>query len=555
MKDNVKKIVAMLLCIAMIAAVAACTPATPAAPAAAEPAAEAPAAAAEPAAEEPAAEAEPVKIVVSVQATTGAEEGWKAVADAYTTMHPNVEVVIDLKPVDGYAEWIQTVFTTEGTEVDIANVNLAGAVKSGKTINYLEYLYNDSPYSDGTWADQFNTEAQVRDIARDEMDSLSLESVQVLWFYNADIFDEVGVQPPTTWAEFVAVCEKLEAAGYQPISIAGDYNSFWSGAMGWLAQIYADQTTRSLINTYRAQEGDYCFDPDVDGVWAYDANDPYNDDSYKVNQNTVRMFKAIKDGTYTADTEGMRTVWNSFAEIFPKYAGGDNFFGTSDAVPMFYQGKAAIMVDGGWRLINFKNDMAKLVSGEEIKSGDVAIEGVQQFRLGTFNMPSMEGAGIEAKARTIEVPTGFLGCIKKDKAHDDAVMDLLMYFSSAEGQGKFLAAGLEVGYVPNGPSLVYGVELPTDIAESFANLSFIGNCQKGYGQKLARGMSGSAGDIDASYRAFYDYSYNFLTGKIGIEDWIAAHQKNILTYLPEAMSTSGVSDADLENPQNAPVGQ
>ena len=105
----------------------------------------------------------------------------------------------------------------------------------------------------------------------------------------------------------------------QPITMAGDFNSFWSGAMGWLAQIYTDQTTRSMINVYRAQEGDYDYDPDVDGVWEYNVDDPFNDDAWKVNQNPVRAFKAIADGDYKPDSEGMKTVWTNFAKFFPKY--------------------------------------------------------------------------------------------------------------------------------------------------------------------------------------------------------------------------------------------
>ena len=72
---------------------------------------------------------------------------------------------------------------------------------------------------------------------------------------------------------------------------------------------------------------------------------------------------------------------------------------------------------------------------------------------------------------------------------------------------------------------------------------------------LARGMAGSAGDIQESYRAFYDYSYAFLNGEITVDDWVKKHQQNVDTYLPTAMETSGISDKDLENPQNAPTGQ
>ncbi|QHQ62979.1 extracellular solute-binding protein [Anaerocolumna sedimenticola] len=495
-------------------------------------------------------------ITINTQAGVGVAEAWEAVAKAYMINHPNVQVVVDLKPTEGYGEWVQNIYNTENPTTDIVNINLAGSAAVGKSINFLEYADSDSPYSDGVWTDQFNYSMQVRDLARGEWTALSLDSVQVLWLYNKQIFEEAGItEPPKTWDELAAACEKVKAAGYQPISMPGDYNSFWSGTMGWLAQIYADQTTRSMVNEYRAQEGDYCYDPDVDGTWSYDPTDPYNDDSWKVNSNAVRAFKAVKEGKYAPDSVGMKTVWTNFAKVFPKYAGGDAFFGTSEGVSLFYQGKAAMMVDGAWRLVNFKNDMEKVASGEDVKSGDTVIDGVKKFDLGTFNMPSMEGEGIEANARTIEVANGFLGAIKKDKEHDALVVDFLMYLSSKEGYSYYLTAGINAEMVPNGPSLVYGVELPEEYRSIFDNLSFIGNCQKGYSCMLARGMAGSAGDITESYRAFYDYSYKYLSGKLTIDQWLAKHKVNVNTYLDKAMTTSGISENDLKNPQTAPTGQ
>jgi ABC-type glycerol-3-phosphate transport system substrate-binding protein len=223
-------------------------------------------------------------ITINTQAGVGSEAAWKAVAEGYKKHHPEVNIVIDLKPNEGYSEWLQTMFATANPAMDIVNINLAWQASAGKSINWLEYVDQKSPYSNGKWRDQFNFQMQNVDLARQVMSAVSLESVQVLWLYNKDIFAKVGVQPPKTWNELVQVCEKLYAAGYQPISIPGDFNSFWAMQMGWLARIYPDQTTRSQVNLVRAQPGDYLYDPDVDGVWKFDPTDPYNDDSWKVNQ-------------------------------------------------------------------------------------------------------------------------------------------------------------------------------------------------------------------------------------------------------------------------------
>ena len=85
----------------------------------------------------------------------------------------------------------------------------------------------------------------------------------------------------------------------------------------------------------------------MDGKFVYDPTDPHNDDTpANVNINAVRFWKAfVEDGTIRADSDGMKTVWSSFAQIFPTYAGGENFFGTdaNGAKTLFYQGKAAML--------------------------------------------------------------------------------------------------------------------------------------------------------------------------------------------------------------------
>lgn len=494
-------------------------------------------------------------ISINVQSSPGMAEAWQAVADSYTAIHPKVKVVVDLKPSEGYGEWIKNMFGTANPTADIVNINMAGPASVDKDINFLEYVNNDSPYSAGAWKDQFNFEMQTKDLAKNTWNNLCLESVQVLWCYNKDIFAKVGVEPPKTWNELIEISEKLMQAGYQPIAMAGDFQSFWAGQMGWLAQIYADQTTRSLLNTYRAQEGDYLFDPTLDGKFKLNISDPFNDDAWKVNQNPVRAYKAIKDGIYKPDSEGMKTVYSNFQKVFPKYAGGSAFFGTQNLVgdlPLFYQGKAAMFLDGGWRLPQFKLDMDKITAGQEVTASEKKIEGVQKFEMGTFNMPSMEGPGIEAPARTIEVALGFLGAVKKDKAHDDLVVDFLMYYSSKEGFGKYMSAGLKAGWVPAGPSLVYGVDLPPEYASLFSNIKFIGNVQKGFGQMIARG---APRDVQESLREWYNYTQEFLNGKITVDNWANKHKANVMKYLPDSMKADKISESDLNNPQNAPSGK
>ena len=230
-------------------------------------------------------------------------------------------------------------------------------------------------------------------------------------------------------------------------------------------------------------------------------------------------------------------------------------FGTDGdgAKTLFYQGKAAMMVQGGWFIVEFINAMEELAENGSISVGDEgdAVADAVNFELGSFNMPSMEGEGIEAKARTIEVATGFIGAVSKNQEHDDLVVDFLMFYSSAEGMTAYMDAALAAGYAPSGPSLVYGVEYPENVANAFANLTMIGNAQKGKGQMLARGL----GDIADSTRVYYDNAYSFLTGSITVDEYVQKQEQNMLDHLDECLANNGISRSDLEHPELEPTGE
>ena len=104
--------------------------------------------------------------------------------------------------------------------------------------------------------------------------------------------------------------------------------------------------------------------------------------------------------------------------------------------------------------------------------------------------------------------------------------------------------------MPDGLPLIKGIELEGELAEMFANIEYIGNCQKGFCQALARGV----GDNQEALRAWYTYSMDLLNGKIDVDQWAEMHQANQLKYAPEVLAAGSISMEDLANPQNEPVG-
>ena len=122
-------------------------------------------------------------VTISVYSAEGVQEAWEAVGAAYMEKHPNVNVVVDLKPSDGYADWVKAAFQSYDEalpEADIVYGNLAGSDRTDKVINFYDYAYDDSPYSDGTWADQIEFSMQSVDEVTGMWDCVSFNGVQVL---------------------------------------------------------------------------------------------------------------------------------------------------------------------------------------------------------------------------------------------------------------------------------------------------------------------------------------------------------------------------------------
>lgn len=65
-------------------------------------------------------------------------------------------------------------------------------------------------------------------------------------FYNKAIFEEVGVSEPTTWAEFLDVCQKIKDAGYNPLTVDDAYINLNLGYH--LARYVGQDGAKEIVN-------------------------------------------------------------------------------------------------------------------------------------------------------------------------------------------------------------------------------------------------------------------------------------------------------------------
>jgi raffinose/stachyose/melibiose transport system substrate-binding protein len=166
--------------------------------------------------------------------------------------------------------------------------------------------------------------------------AMPAETVQpIVLFYNKKLFDQVGVQPPQSWADIMALVPKFNAAGIAPFSLAGQ--SRWTNMM-WL---------------------EFAFDR-VGGP---------------------EVFQAVFDGqanawSNPAAIQGLTMVQdlvkaNGFINGFESIVADQN----ADQA-LLYTDKAAMMLHGSWTYASMKTDGGDFVTGGH---------------LGWMNFPPVEG--------------------------------------------------------------------------------------------------------------------------------------------------------------------
>lgn len=171
----------------------------------------------------------------------------------FEAANPDIKVVSDCVLNDSYKEKIRVLVSTD----DIPDVFMswsgafgANLVKSGRVLALDDMLAADPEYANSIVESQwppFNYDGKQYGVPW-SMDGKA-------FFYNIDVFNELGLTVPTTLSELYDVCEKLVAAGYdEPIS-AG-FSAPWaiSHYMGTICQRVVDPAI--LAKDY-ALEGDF----------------------------------------------------------------------------------------------------------------------------------------------------------------------------------------------------------------------------------------------------------------------------------------------------------
>lgn len=117
-------------------------------------------------------------------------------------------------------------------------------VDNGKTYDLTEYAEKNG------WNDTFTPSALELCTLSDQLSGYPTSYNAVGIYYNKAIFDECGIEVPTTFDEFEAACATLKENGYTPMAAAG--LNGWH-VMRWvelLVEHYAGSELHDKLNTF-----------------------------------------------------------------------------------------------------------------------------------------------------------------------------------------------------------------------------------------------------------------------------------------------------------------
>ncbi|GIP39474.1 hypothetical protein J31TS4_27540 [Paenibacillus sp. J31TS4] len=492
--------------------------------------------------------ADPLKGTIRVNLRGASAEVWNKMAESYMALHPNVKVIVDVKPAQGYRDWLQAQFAAGKPEADFVMTN-ENSELIDKFVDYKPWMEKTNPYTKKPWKESLNLEGMAINLDDPQLTTLTnlnIESVQILWIYNKEIFQKVGItQPPKTFNEMMDQFKKIKDAGYIPFSIAGNSQSLWSGQAGWLMRIFPDQYFRDYVNLVRSQPGDYTYQP-KDENWKYDVKDPYNDSRGKVTLNELRMLKAVRDKQGPYKIEGnpaWREAFENLKTLFGYAPPGYLGMAEDQAYKLFLTGKAATTValpSSYWQLPKDFKDAQK--TGE---SG-----GVKPFDFGYFNMPSMEGPLVQAPARTIHVHTGFYGFVKKDAEQTALDMDFMMYFTSPQGFKVYLEAIQNSKDASlSGAPLLNDIELPAEMKKAFESFKPIGNTEglPSPGNVLSRGIG-----YQPSVQSWVGLISKYFSGQLTVDEYMKQYQADIDAKFEAKLKEDKRELSDLDHPERKP---
>ena len=249
-------------------------------------------------------------------------EVWQHIIDAFEADNPGIKIEKVLMTGDSRPQFLKTMLSAGNMpDINIDPVDLAST----------EGVYAEVPEE---LLAKFEDSAVVSfNGVKNLVPAYKAYRTQV--FYNKHQFEDAGItEVPTTWDEFIQVCDTLQEAGYTPLMGVGAADicatafGYWTG----------------VVNSE-----------------LYTAYPNFNED--------------ILSGELSWENDVLIDTLKSWQTLTPYYHKGSMSFSNTQATSEFLSGSAAMFMDGAWSTTTIDNS-------DEYSADD----------FGTFMMPTPSGA-------------------------------------------------------------------------------------------------------------------------------------------------------------------
>ena len=299
-----------------------------------------------------------------------------AAAASYNKSHPGSTVKIESLPYTGYAAALQTQFVA-GAGPDVALIE-PPAITDFSSRGFLAPLSEalDAKVAGGkAWRDSFGTGNVSSMLAQDAKEyTIPWSKIHVKIVYRSDILEEVGYDTyPATWAEFVAMNQKVLDTGRQPLlaGLAGNDNSLWMRMTPILEAFYRPFTTE--INARHA-EG-----------WEFDAADPesVSGEVYTADEKYVAFVNGITDPAKSPEfRKGMELMLG-----LKPFIGDPTAYAPDLVHPAFLAGTMP-------QMSATPNAMASLITNMKKAGMDPAVGSAEQPTVTPKDWPGLTAGGV-----------------------------------------------------------------------------------------------------------------------------------------------------------------
>ncbi|MEZ0494287.1 ABC transporter substrate-binding protein [Kineococcus sp. TBRC 1896] len=184
-----------------------------------------------------------------------AQANARAVVDAFQAAHPDIKVTIEGRPAGTEGDNLIKTRLQTGSMNDVFDYN------SGSLFQQIAPNRNLVPISDEPYVDSLDDtfkEQVTSDGAEYGVPYGTAFGGGVM--YNRDVYSRLGLQVPTTWAQFVSNAEAIKAAGVAPV--IQTYGETWTSQLFVLGDFHNVAAEKpNWAADYTANKAKYANDP------------------------------------------------------------------------------------------------------------------------------------------------------------------------------------------------------------------------------------------------------------------------------------------------------